>query len=340
MPVSRCLTVLFALLCVTFAQPQHTRAASPVVPGTGVKIENVGDDFEDPDWKFHPNFPKSSDEQDKRRREPAGWSANQRWYEGIKRGCPDVVQRVATPAGGLAGSTGSLLLQTTHSGIPGQLSYTMQQDDFICNVWQRVGRKIPVQHTPNCVVRVFMPPIDTWENRTGATFGYRLSLETHAFVVPQHKKDQKTFWGGQPKKEWTVEPYWPGMFVEFHSGTDRNQPYDTAYWRIRGNTQGHEVRGPQIDITGWWTLGMSVTPDGMVHYYISKGIDDLTAEDYVTSQFPYGYRAEVFKTFFFNVCNRDDGRTKSTNWVIDDPAFYVATAPPSTVAQSATTSRK
>lgn len=304
-------------------------AAQPVIPGTGVKLTTVGDDFEDPAWRFIPNFPKSSDEQDDQRREPSGWSQNGRWYEGIKRGCPDFVQRVPTPAGGLEGSQGSLLLRTIRSGIPGRPSYKMEQDDFICNVWQRVGRKIPVQHTPSCVVRVFMPPIATWENRTGATFGYRTSLETHAWVVPEHKKDKKNFFGRpiKPKKEFTLETYWPGMFVEFHSDTDRNRKFDSAYWRIRGNTNGHEVQGPNIDMTGWWTLGMSVTPDGMVHYYISKGIDDLTAEDYVTSQFPYGYKAETFKTFFFNVCNRDDGRTKSTDWIIDDPEMFVATAP-------------
>ncbi len=196
-----------------------------------------------------------------------------------------------------------------------------------------------IRDRPSSVVRVFMPPIKTWENRTGATFGYRLSLETHAFVVPEHKKKKKTFWGGKPKKEWTTEPYWPGMFVELRSETDANQEYDTAYWRIRGNNRGHEVSGPQIDVTGWWTLGMSVTPDGMVHYYISKGVDDLTQEDYVTSQFPYGYKAEVFKTFFFNVGNRDDGRTKSTDWVIDDPEFFVATAP-GAVARTTRTVRK
>jgi hypothetical protein len=302
-------------------------AAPPVVPGTGIELPNVGDDFEDPNWFFQPNFPKSSDEQDEQRREPAGWSNNQRWYEGIKRGCPDVVQRVPTPPGGLEGSEGALLMRTIRSGIPGRPSYTMQQDDFICNVWQRLGQKIPVQHTPSCVVRVFLPPIKTWENRTGATFGFRTSLETHAFVVPEHKKKQKNFWGRPPQKEFTLETYWPGMFIELRSETDRNQAYDTAYWRIRGNNRGQEVRGPDIDVTGWWTLGMSVTPDGMVHYYISKGIEDLTAEDHVTSQFPYGYRAETFKTFFFNVCNQDDGRTKSTDWIIDDPAMYVATAP-------------
>lgn len=330
----RCIVVVTLMGLVS----SYCIAANPVVPGTGVKLSNVGDDFEDEGWIFYPNFPKSSDEQDEQRRLPAGKSQNGRWYEGIKRGCPDVVMRVPTPAGGLEGSAGALLLRTINSGIPGRPSYQMEQDDFVCNVWQRVGYKIPVQHTPSCVVRVFMPPVDTWENRTGATFGYRTSLETHAWRVPEDKKDKKNFFGRpiEPKKEFGLETYWPGMFVEFRSASGQPNSYDQAYWRIRGNTYGQEVRGPDIKMTGWWTLGMSVTPDGMVHYYISQGIEDLTEEDYVTSQFPYGYKAETFKTFFFNVCNRHDGQTKSTDWVIDDPEMFVATAPASLTRRAVT----
>ena len=326
MPVIR-FSACFFIVLFGITSSSLLDAASPVVPGTGFKLTRVGDDFEDPKWVFNPNFPKSSDEQDERTRHPAGRSRNGRWYEGIKRGCPDVVKRVATPKGGLEESQGALLLRTVHSGIPGRQSYQMQQDDFICNVWKRVGYKIPVEQNPNCVVRVFLPPIKTWENRTGVTFGYRIALETHAWIVPGEREDKTNFFGRPYKKEFLIDTYWPGMFIEFRSDTGRGQEYDTAFWRIRGNTRGSEVRGPDIDTTGWWTLGMSVTSDGMVHYYISKGIDDLTAEDYVTSQFPYGYRAETFKTFFFNVCNRDDGRTKSTDWVIDDPEMYVKTAP-------------
>ena len=300
--------------------------AAPVVPGTGVRLTNVGDDFEDPEWKFFPNLPKSSEEQDERTRQPAGRSANGRWYEGIKRGCPDTVMRVPTPAGGLEGSTGAMLMRTVHSGIPNRPSYTMQQDDFICNVWQRVGYKIPVSYSPNVVVRVFLPPIKGWENRSGPTFGFRTSLETHAWKVPDEKKDRPKLFGSH-KKEYLLETYWPGMFVEFRSDTDRGRQYDSAYWRVRGNSRGGEIRGPDIGTTGWWTLGMSVTPDGMVHYYIKQGIEDLTAEDHVTSQFPYGYKAETLKTFFFNVCNGDNGRTKSTDWIVDDPTVYLATPP-------------
>jgi hypothetical protein len=87
-------------------------------------------------------------------------------------------------------------------------------------------------------------------------------------------------------------------------------------------SRGGDFRGPQITTTGWWTLGMSVTPDGMVHYYAKPGIEDLNEKDYITSQYPYGYRCQQFSTFFFNVCNGDDGRTSSTDWIIDDPTVY------------------
>jgi hypothetical protein len=84
---------------------------------------------------------------------------------------------------------------------------------------------------------------------------------------------------------------------------------------------GHDFVGPKIDQLGWWTLGMSFTPDGAVHYFARPGIDDLTASDRITSQYPYGYRAEHLDTFFFNVCSGDNGRW-STPWIIDDAALY------------------
>jgi hypothetical protein len=45
-------------------------------------------------------------------------------------------------------------------------------------------------------------------------------------------------------------------------------------------------------------------------------------DDHITSQYPYGYRTELLKTFFYNVCTKDDGKTWSTPWVIDDPKVY------------------
>ena len=107
--LSVCLLLDGALLEVAVAQTTAPVVQSaPVVPGTGVAVKKVGDDFEDVNWKFNHYFPKSSKNLDKRERSPGGDSENDRWYEGIKRGQPDVIRRVATPTGGLAGSQGEL----------------------------------------------------------------------------------------------------------------------------------------------------------------------------------------------------------------------------------------
>ena len=103
--------------------------AEPLVPGTGTKLTQVGDDFEDETWEYIYNNPKSTRENDKQDRYPAGESKNGRWYEGMKRGQPDVIKWVPTPKGGLPGSHGSLLLQSLYTGTrkPATGSVTLLQ---------------------------------------------------------------------------------------------------------------------------------------------------------------------------------------------------------------------
>jgi len=283
-------------------------SAAPVIPGTGHHVLQVGDDFEEKNWSFTHAFPKSSEEIDGQKRTPGGKSTNGRWFEGMKRGQPDIIRRIPTPLGGLEGSGHALLLRSLRTGIPNAPSYRLQQDDFICNIISRLGKKVPVSDTPNFVVRVFMPPVDEWENRRGPTFAIRAACETSTYA-------------GFSSSE--SETYWPGIFINFEPKEQSSLDYDTAFLTIRGNRRGITFRGPEVTQTGWWTFGMSFTPDGMVHYYASTGVDDLTEEDLITSQYPYSYRCERFRSLFFNVCNGDDGRTWSTSWVIDDPAFYV-----------------
>ena len=311
-----------SLTILVFAIPLVSHA-DPIVPGTGNKIDQVGDNFEDPNWGFVHNFPKSSDEIDEQKRYPTGKSTNGRWYEGIKRGQPDFLKVVPTPEKGLANSKYSLLMRTLNSGIPGNRSYKMEQDDLIVNGHYRIGGPVDVSYGPSAVVRVFMPPFEKWENRSGSTFGFRLAVDTHTWKVPEEKKDRRGFFGAKPRKEYIIDTYWPGIFVQFRSKNDRRFNKDSAYFTIRGDQRGRDFQGPEITETGWWTLGMSCTADGQIHYYIRKGVEDLTSEDYVTSQFPYGYKAERFKTFFFNVCNKHDGATWSTPWIIDDPSMYL-----------------
>ena len=113
-----------------------------------------------------------------------------------------------------------------------------------------------------------------------------------------------------------------GYVIKRHKNQTKKED-DYATIRIRGNRRGKDFTGPQITRTGWWTLGMSVTPDGMVHYYASPGVDDLTEDDYITSQFPYDYKAERFRTFFYNICSANDGKRWSTAFVVDDPKVFV-----------------
>ncbi len=121
----------------------------------------------------------------------------------------------------------------------------------------------------------------------------------------------------------TVEPFWPGFFIQFNSKSDGQNQQDSATILIRANEYGQDIPARQITQTGWWTFGMTFTPDGMVHYYAKPGVGKFTAADRLASTIPYGTRVENFNTIFFNIVNMDDGRTWSTEWIVDDPEIYV-----------------
>lgn len=295
------------LSATAFAQ----QGASVPVPGTGYKVSKVGDDFEDPEWKYIPNAPKSSDENDKRQRLPAGASQNNRWFEPVMRGQPDMIKRIETPKGGVEGSQGALYLASIYPGIPGSPRNKVEQDDFCANCVQAMGGRIPISWQPNTIVRVYVPPKSQWENRVGASFGYRLGLKAN-------RTSRKT--GAQ-------EDYWPGMIfrMEQKSGEEGTERYLQVM--VRANQIGHDVPGPTIAEPGWYTLGMTCTDDGAVHYFFRAGVEALEATDRIASYYPYGFRATQFETFFFNTLTRDNGRTWSTPWVIDDAFLYLSSPP-------------
>ena len=118
------------------------------------------------------------------------------------------------------------------------------------------------------------------------------------------------------------------MFISFQPKNEKAKIMEpSATILVRAGRRGLEVQGPKITELGWLTLGLSFSPDGMVHYFASPGVEDLTMDDHITSQFPYGYRTEFVKTFFYNVCAMDDGKSWSTPWVIDDPRVYFVKQP-------------
>jgi hypothetical protein len=291
------------------------------VPGRGQKVSEVGDDFEDPEWSYFDNGPKASSNIDHQDRLPAGISKNQRVYESTYRGQPDIVKRVETPAGGLRGSKYALSMRSRQTGIPGMPSNKMQQDDLLVNVTSLLGSPIPVSKSPSVVVRVFLPPFEQWEKRTGSTFGFRAELEGGSMQLAAHKG----WFSRGSKMKRKQEAYWPGFFIQFNSKTDGQNKEDSALLLIRSGPQGEDIVGPTIKETGWWTFGMTFTPDGSTSFYASPGVDPLTERDHIATTKPYGHTAEKLNTFFFNIVNQDNGRTWSTEWIVDDPALYLYT---------------
>jgi len=278
-----------------------------VLPGTGVPVARTGDDFEAEDWTYYPQSPKSSWNIDDEIRAPGGISKNYQWVEAAKRGQPDVVRRVTTPPGGIEGSKGSMLLQSLYSGVPNRPSGEQNQDDLLSNSEQLGGRAIPVAWSPNCVCRVYVVPHTKWEERNGASFGYRTGL---------------VGWGKENNEE-----YWPGMFFHMERGLkDNKRTYSVRAW-IRADGYGRDIPSLTFSDDSWITMGMSHTADGACHFFLRPGIEDLEEKDCVGSYWPYSYRAHSFQCFFFNVINQDDGRSVGTPWIIDDAMLYCATAP-------------
>ena len=307
-------SVLITSLCLVSVNSLSATAGTPFVPGAGEFLANCCDDFEDPNWSYATKLPKSSEEQDGQQRGPGGRSSNGLWQEGGKRGTPDVVKRIATPPGGIDGSSGALMFATKNSGIPGRISNSQQQDDLLMKFDNRLGRSIPIAWQPSCTVRVYLPPFEQWENRDGASFGMRADCRGR-------------------KPDGSSDAYWPGMFWLFRSETSRNNDQDFAQLTVRAGTRGNDIRSHKVYEPGWWTMGMSFTSDGQVHYYASPGVDDLTADDFLMSNFPYNYRCQTFNNFFFNVANWDSGKSWSTSWTIDDPKVFVIPPQGQTVSQ-------
>lgn len=304
----------------------QTASAQALVPGTGQQVADATDDFEDENWKFVVNWPKSSRNLDKRVREPTGYSENGYWFESPKRGQPDILKRVPTPEGGLPDSEGALRMQTLYTGVPGRggRDPAGHQDDLLTDIRDRMNGSVPVSRSPSVVVRVYLPPFEEWEDHTGASFGFRASVRGRRRSV-EERRGLGRLLAGRRKTTTDVDTFYPGMFIQFNSETDRENDHDSAVFILRSDDWGRDVLGPEItkNETGWWTLGLSFTPDGRVHYYASPGVDDLTRQDHLASYTVAGYRCTHFNTFFFNVCNQDDGRTWSTEWIIDDPSFYL-----------------
>ena len=305
------------ILLVTVFIAGTGRIEAQLVPGTGTLLNT--DDFEDEKWDFQFAFPKSSKEEDEQIRYPLGRSNNGKWFESPKRGTPDVVRRVETPAGGIAGSTGALYLRSRDTGIPGRPGMKQAQDDFILQ-----ARPMSVSYSPSAVAHIYLPPWEQWEQRTGVSFGMRCGVQGPQTKTVPARIGRRLFQRDATRTVTEIEPFYPGFFIQYNCKNDPSSNYtvDHAVLLIRAGDDGKDIVGPKLMHTGWWTLGIAITPDSRVHYFASPGVDPLTAKDHIVSTTPHGIPAQYFNTIFFNVCSADDGQSWSTPWIIDDPKVY------------------
>lgn len=322
-------TPVLLLPAVTYAQ---------IVPGTGTLIAQ--DKFEDPSFVYNANLPKSSREEDGNVRYPLGVSNNGLWFESPKRGAPDSVKWVEAPAGAIPGSTGCLYMRSRDTGIPGNPGYNFRkkevhqaQDDFIMK-----ARGLSVANSPSCVVRVYVPAWEHWEQRNGVSFGLRAGMQGPMEKDKEVGVGRRFLRSKRTERVTEIEPYYPGFFIQYVPTNSRENTTGKPYAKIllRADERGHEMPGPIIREPGWWTLGMSVTPDSRVHYYAHAGVHDLTPADYIRSALPYDIKGTSFSTIFFNICSADNGESWSTPWIIDDPSIYAGTgnfAPPATTGE-------
>ena len=141
---------------------------------------------------------------------------------------------------------------------------------------------------------------------------------------------------GKEKGKDETEPYWPGIFVNYKRPADRRKNEAPAFWVIRASNPGGDYQQTPIKESGWYTLGMSFTGDGMIHYYIHKGGEDLTAADRVASQFPVQLSMLVLHRRLLRLFGSNDGQNWTTGWVIDDPAVFLAYPPRALHARAST----
>ena len=114
--------------------------AETLVPGTGEQAASVGDDFEDPQWSYTYNLPKSSDDIDKKSRPPLGRANNRRWSESYASRPARLAPTRRHSRRRPAGSTGALLIRSLNTGVPNSPSGSSKQDDLVGNTaagWAR-----------------------------------------------------------------------------------------------------------------------------------------------------------------------------------------------------------
>ncbi|MFA9478869.1 PEP-CTERM sorting domain-containing protein [Phycisphaerales bacterium AB-hyl4] len=294
MPFRITLTSLLTLLaCATLAIAQP-------IPGDGLRIDAISDDFEDPAWSFNHD---------------TATSANGLW-RGSFRGAPDVVEPIASPAGGLSGQSQSLLLRSQDFGKDA----TPGQDDFVSQSYTNRGVTAPTRaDLPSVIARVYLPEVEELNTEWGV-FGMRLEAVSNDRV------------GGAD----ALGRYYPSIWINYWPQGESNHPTRSQpYLSFRlGDGYAIDVAGPYLAGGGWYTFGLAFDEAGIAHYYASGGVDPLTEADRVfnSTQFATNHTSGVnpgmdsVNYHFFSM-----GYPETHDWsmafLIDDVSVYMIPEP-------------
>ena len=67
------------------------------------------------------------------------------------------------------------------------------------------------------------------------------------------------------------------------------------------------------------------TAEGLSAWFGNQAQIDLRPGGSAGMKWDNGHTAEMLNTFFFNIVSPDDGRSWSTEWIVDDPTLYYYT---------------
>ena len=210
------------------------------VPGRGQKATEVGDDFEEAEWTYIDNVPKSSTNLDRDDRLPAGISKNQRVYESTYRGQPDVIKQVPTSSRRTAGKQTCRCRCVRKCGRPRP---SQPPDAAGRSAGQPVvdpGTGSGFQVAEHRGSRV-PPPIRAVGKTDRTTFGFRAELEGGSMKMVSSKG---WFSKGQKLKH-KHEAYWPGFFIQFNSKSDGQNKRGLGDADHSGRQSGRRHRRPE-----------------------------------------------------------------------------------------------
>jgi hypothetical protein len=263
--------------------------------------EEVSENFEAP-WVYTANLPKTDFQSGGGTNAPHGTDNNGFILEDTWCGGPDLVDAVATPGGGPAGSTLALRMQTTDSNVSSAQPY--RRDGLAGNISGLVGA-IPWSQSPAVQVSVYVPPTATWAqpdtpaaNSTYLNFYFGPELATTAgndwpWLYTVAAFDGA---GNRAGQYWAMDRYDAG-----------GNWYEDDFLAIPDSTEGQ-----------WYTIGWAAEGTNL-GWYLRSGVGDLTESDFVGYMLVPG--SQAYDVTAMNVLNiglyARDG-IPSPDWIMDN----------------------